>query len=105
MYRMVFKPNLTCFQGPDLAIHQPDEILDAMNDWCKVNHGKSGLTERSRKSTISLQDAEEQASKQSLGSLTFGEASLRRNAVGKAQYSAQISEKYDRISNACYCSS
>ena len=26
-------------------VHQPKEILDGMNDWCKVHHGKSGLTE------------------------------------------------------------
>ena len=52
---------LIVLQGPDLVIHQPDEVLEAMNDWCKINHGKSGLTERSRESRISLRDAEAQA--------------------------------------------
>lgn len=47
-------------QGPVLAIHQPDEILDAMDDWCKEHHGNSGLTARVQNSQISLQEAETQ---------------------------------------------
>lgn len=27
------------------VVFQPPEVLDAMNDWCKEHHGKSGLTE------------------------------------------------------------
>jgi len=27
-------------QGPDVIIHQPDEILDAMNEWCTEHHGQ-----------------------------------------------------------------
>ncbi|CAE7222672.1 REXO2 [Symbiodinium natans] len=26
-------------EGPDLVIHQPDEVLDGMNDWCKRQFG------------------------------------------------------------------
>ncbi len=26
------------------VVYQPQSVLDGMNDWCKVNHGKSGLT-------------------------------------------------------------
>jgi len=29
----------------DQVVFQPKEILEAMNDWCKDHHGKSGLTE------------------------------------------------------------
>jgi len=47
-------------EGPNLAIHQPDIVLDAMDDWCKEHHGNSGLTKRVRQSTLSLQDAEQQ---------------------------------------------
>ncbi|PIE43550.1 MAG: oligoribonuclease [Gammaproteobacteria bacterium] len=47
-------------QGPNLAIHQPDEILAAMDPWCTATHGQSGLTERVRKSAISVQEAERQ---------------------------------------------
>jgi len=27
-------------QGPDIIVHQPDEVLDNMNEWCKEQHGK-----------------------------------------------------------------
>lgn len=46
--------------GPDLVIHQPDEILAAMDDWNKKHHGGSGLVERVKASTISAADAEAQ---------------------------------------------
>lgn len=47
-------------EGPSLVIHQSDEVLAAMNEWCVENHGKSGLTQRVRESTISIEEAEEQ---------------------------------------------
>lgn len=44
--------------GPDLVIHQSDEILAAMDDWNKKHHGGSGLVERVKSSTVSEADAE-----------------------------------------------
>ena len=44
--------------GPELVIHQPDEILAAMDDWNTKHHGASGLTERVRQSQITDADAE-----------------------------------------------
>jgi len=41
----------------DLVVHQPEEVLYGMNDWCKEHLGNNGLTDRSRNSTISLNDA------------------------------------------------
>ena len=41
----------------DIAIAQPKEILDNMNDWCREHHGQSGLTQRCLDSNISLNDA------------------------------------------------
>jgi oligoribonuclease len=46
--------------GPELVIHQSDELLAAMDDWNKKHHGGSGLTERVRTSTITEADAEAQ---------------------------------------------
>ncbi len=46
-------------EGPVIAIHQPDEVLDNMNEWCVVQHGKSGLTERVRQSAIDEEKASE----------------------------------------------
>lgn len=37
-------------EGPVIAIHQPDAVLDAMDDWNKRTHGASGLVERVRDS-------------------------------------------------------
>ena len=39
-------------EGPVLAIHQSDATLDAMDAWNKSTHGKSGLVDRVRASTI-----------------------------------------------------
>ena len=39
-------------EGPVFAIHQADAVLDGMDNWNKGTHGKSGLTERVRQSTI-----------------------------------------------------
>jgi oligoribonuclease len=47
-------------EGPVLAIHQPDSILDAMDDWNRRQHGASGLTARVKRSTITAQEAERQ---------------------------------------------
>lgn len=47
-------------EGPVLAIHQPDAALAAMDEWCTTQHGKSGLTERVRRSKITLAEAEQQ---------------------------------------------
>lgn len=47
-------------EGPDIVVHQPDEVLDAMDDWCTKHHGDSGLTAQVRASTIDLAEAEAQ---------------------------------------------
>jgi oligoribonuclease len=47
-------------EGPELVIHQPDAILDAMDEWNTSHHGSSGLTAAVKASTISLADAEAQ---------------------------------------------
>jgi oligoribonuclease len=47
-------------EGPVLAIHQPDSVLEAMDDWNRRQHGASGLAARVRASTISVTEAERQ---------------------------------------------
>ena len=39
-------------EGPVFAVHQSDAVLDGMDNWNKGTHGRSGLTERVRQSTI-----------------------------------------------------
>lgn len=47
-------------EGPIIAIHQPDHLLDGMDDWNTRQHGKSGLTERVKNSSYTVGDAEQQ---------------------------------------------
>lgn len=47
-------------EGPVLAIKVPDTVLNGMDDWCKTQHGQSGLIDRVRRSKVSLTDAQEQ---------------------------------------------
>jgi len=47
-------------EGPDLIIHQPDGILETMDQWCVTQHGASGLTQAVKESTVSLKEAERQ---------------------------------------------
>jgi len=44
--------------GPVIAIHQPDAVLDGMDDWNKRTHGASGLIQRVRDSKWTLDMAE-----------------------------------------------
>lgn len=45
-------------EGPSLAIHQADALLDGMDEWNTRQHGKSGLTQRVRDSDIDTRRAE-----------------------------------------------
>ena len=47
-------------EGPVLAVHQSDDILNGMDDWNTKTHGKTGLTERVRASTLNEAEAERQ---------------------------------------------
>jgi oligoribonuclease len=45
-------------EGPVFAIHQSDETLDKMDAWNKGTHGRSGLIDRVKASTVSEELAE-----------------------------------------------
>jgi oligoribonuclease len=45
-------------EGPELILHQPDELLAGMDAWNTEHHGASGLIERVRSSTIDEAEAE-----------------------------------------------
>ena len=47
-------------EGPALAIHQEDSILLGMDSWNTATHGRSGLTDRVRASTIDEEAAVDQ---------------------------------------------
>jgi oligoribonuclease len=56
---VVTDPNLgNRIEGPVFAIHQSDAALDAMDAWNKGTHGKSGLIDRVKASTVDEAQAE-----------------------------------------------
>ena len=46
-------------EGPVFAIHQSDATLDKMDNWNKGTHGKSGLIDRVKASTVTEEEAQE----------------------------------------------
>jgi oligoribonuclease len=48
-------------ESPVWVIHQPAEVLEAMDSWNKNTHAKTGLIERVRASDLSEREAEGQA--------------------------------------------
>lgn len=47
-------------EAPVLVIHQDDKVLDGMDKWNTSTHGRSGLTDKVRVSTLTEAQAEQQ---------------------------------------------
>ena len=48
----------TIAEAPVYVVHQPDSVLDAMDNWNKSTHGKSGLIDKVRASTLDEAEVE-----------------------------------------------
>jgi oligoribonuclease len=48
----------TLAEAPVFVVHQPDEVLEAMDSWNKSTHGKSGLVDKVRASTLTEAEVE-----------------------------------------------
>ena len=58
---IVTGPQLTPrIEGPVLVIHQPDLLLEQMDNWNKGTHGRSGLIAKVKSSSTSEEDAQSQ---------------------------------------------
>lgn len=58
---IVTDPHLTVrVEGPVFAVHQSDETLDKMDAWNKGTHGRSGLIDRVKASTVDEAEVEQQ---------------------------------------------
>lgn len=76
-------------EGPDLVLHQPDDVLAGMNPWCKEQFGWRGhndlvdglLADRVRRSTVTLQEADEQLLEFVAGHVEKGAGVLAGNTV------------------------
>ena len=52
---------LECVGPPfEAVVHQSDDVLDGMNEWCQVQHKKSGLIDRVRASHNSIEFVEDE---------------------------------------------
>jgi len=81
---IVTEPDLTFVaEGPVLVVHQSDELLNAMDKWNTSTHGKSGLTDKVRASTLTEQQAEEQLLDFLLQYVPAGKSPLCGNTVGQ----------------------
>lgn len=57
---VVTEPDLTpVAQAPVLVIHQDDAVLDGMDKWNQSTHGKSGLIDKVKASTLTESGAED----------------------------------------------
>ena len=57
---VVTEPDLTVVaEGPVIVVHQSDALLDAMDSWNTGTHGRSGLTQKVRASTIDEEQAQD----------------------------------------------
>ncbi len=70
-------------EGPVFAIHQSDDILDNMNEWCIDHHGKSGLTQRCKDSTTDLATATAETIKFVEQYVTKGKSPMCGNSIGQ----------------------
>lgn len=89
---VVTSPDLSVrIQGPAIAIHQNDRVLDAMDHWNRDTHGKSGLTKRSRTSNMDERRAEEKILSFLKAYVPAGRSPLCGNCVG---HDRRFLEKY-----------
>ncbi len=81
---VVTSPDLAIrIEGPVFAIHQADALLDGMDAWNKGTHGRSGLIDRVKASTITEADAEAALIKFLSQYVPKGKAPLCGNSIGQ----------------------
>lgn len=70
-------------EGPVLAIHQPDQELAKMDEWCTRTHTHSGLVTRIKASAITEQDAVKQTIAFLQAWVPTGASPICGNSVGQ----------------------
>ncbi len=77
-------PDLTPrIEGPVLVIHQSDALLAGMDAWNKGTHGKSGLIDKVKASTLTESQAEEQLIAFMKQYVSKGVAPMCGNTIGQ----------------------
>jgi oligoribonuclease len=70
-------------EGPVLVVHQPDSLLDAMDNWNRSTHSKSGLIEKVKASTLTEAEAEQQLLAFLRQYVPSGKSPLCGNTIGQ----------------------
>ncbi len=70
-------------EGPVFAIKTPDSVLDSMSAWCVEQHGKSGLTQRCRESSVDLDSAVAQTIEFLSHYVSAGKSPMCGNSIGQ----------------------
>ena len=73
----------TLAEGPVLAIHQPDAVLDAMDEWNTKQHGGSGLVARIKASDVTMAAAEDQTIEFLKQWVPEGKSPICGNSIGQ----------------------
>jgi oligoribonuclease len=71
----------TVAEGPDIAIHHPDEVLQGIEPWSKRQHTSSGLLERVGASSVDCRTAEREVLKFLSKHCKKGESPLCGNSI------------------------
>ena len=81
---VVTGPQLTPrIEGPVLAIHQSNELLEQMDKWNKGTHGRSGLIDKVKASTVNEEDAQAQLLAFLAKYVPRGKAPMCGNTIGQ----------------------
>jgi oligoribonuclease len=64
-----------------LTINQSEQTISEFNEWCRINHERSGLTQRVRESKTTIQDAELELAKFTKRFCHVGRTCLAGNSV------------------------
>ena len=70
-------------EGPVFAIHQSDEVLDGMDAWNKGTHGRSGLIDKVKASTVTEEEAEQKILAFLAQYVPKGTAPMCGNSIGQ----------------------
>src|SRR5690554_7446639 len=81
---VVTEPDLSVVaEGPVLVVHQPEILLEAMDNWNKSTHGKSGLIDKVRASTLTEAQAEERMLEFLAQHVPAGKSPMCGNTIGQ----------------------
>ncbi len=70
-------------QGPVIAVHQSDETLHNMDQWCVNTHGATGLTQRCKDSNIDVLEASQLTIDFLKDYVPAGKSPLCGNSIGQ----------------------